>query len=240
MDGHRRQGGQGMTDQRPTSLPSGSGPEDQESGRALSRSHCYGLLALVLRGPLTEQIVEQLRSPPLADVLGELGCDVAGNFAGELDAVTQRLAEDYTRLFVGPGPHVSPYASVHDGREGQLWGESTVRVKRFIEQTGLSFEGDWDSIPDHIAIELEFMQRLTAHEADLRGQSASAPAGQEDVDQQLDQCLQVQHQFLREHLSRWVPQFCDSVLKNTSASFYRDIAKLTQSLVACDLQQAAS
>ncbi|KKO11050.1 hypothetical protein LCGC14_0015250 [marine sediment metagenome] len=230
-----------MTDRRSTSLPSGSGPEDQESVRALSRSHCYGLLALVLRGPPTEQIVEQLRSPPLAEVLGELGCDVAGNFAGELGAVTQRLAEDYTRLFVGPGPHVSPYASVNDDREGQLWGESTARVKRFIEQTGLSFEGDWDSIPDHIAIELEFMQRLTAHEADLCAQRTGGPkSNQQEIDRQLHRCRQIQHQFLHEHLSRWVPQFCDHILKLTNASFYREMAKLIQALIACDLQQTAA
>lgn len=112
--------------------------------------------------------------------------------------------------------------------------DSTVWVKRFIEATGLSISNDWDSIPDHIAIELELMQRLTDYEAKLWGSYLLPEA--ENADKQLSQCLRVQEQFLREHLCTWIPQFCQRVLQTSTSPFYREMAALTKSLVLSDAQ----
>ncbi len=214
---------------------------DQKRQQADGRSNCYGLLALVFRDVPTSQVVAQLRSPPIAEALSDLGCDVAEDLAGDVEAVTEHLREEYTRAFVGPGPHVSPYASVHHDGEGQLWGDSTVRTKRFIEAAGLSFEGHWDSIPDHIAIELEMMQRLAAHEAELWAQVAGTCADDaEDVESRIDRCLHVQERFLRDHLCKWAPQFCDKVSDGSGGSFYREIAGLTKRLILSDDEELAA
>ena len=211
---------------------------NQWHSQALSRRNCYGLLALVFRDAPTWEVIAQLRAPPLAEVLSRFGYDVTQDLAGELEAVTERLGEQYTQTLVGPGPHVSPYASVHRGNEGQLWGDSTVWVNRFIEMTGLSFRNNWGSIPDHIAIELELMQRLTAHEAELWMHIASAPSDDKGtLDKQLHQCLQAQEDFLREHLCEWVPQFCRRVLEISTSLFYREMARLTKSVVLSDVEQ---
>jgi TorA maturation chaperone TorD len=213
---------------------------DERNRQAVSRSNCYGLLALVFRDAPTAETIAQLTAPPLAEALSRLGYDIAQDLAGELDAVTRRLGEQYTRTFVGPGPHVSPYASVHHGGEGQLWGDSTVWVKRFIETTGLSFRNNWDSIPDHIAVELELMQRLTTHEAQLwvPNLSDSSHNGK-NVGKQLRRCLQAQEQFLREHLSIWIPKFCERVVETSTSLFYSEMAKLTKSVVLSDVEQVA-
>ena len=211
---------------------------DQKRQQAAGRSGCYGLLAIIFRDMPTPQVVAQLRSPPIAEALSDLDCDVAEDLAGDVEAVTERLCEEYTRTFVGPGPHVSPYASVHHDGEGQLWGDSTVRTKRFIEAAGLSFEGHWDSIPDHIAIELELMQRLTAHEAELWTQVTDSCADNgKDVTAMINRCLQVQEQFLRDHLCKWAPQFCDKVSDGSGGSFYREIAGLTKRLILADAEE---
>lgn len=211
-------------------------PADEMDRQAESRSNCYGLLALVFRDAPTSEVVRQFRSPPLAEALSCFGYDVASDLAGELEAVTERLREEYTRTFASPGAPALPYGSMHDEKEGRLWGDSTVRVKRFIEATGLSFEHDWDSIPDHIAIELELMQRLTAYEAKLWGQRTTAPAhGKENVDDQLGRCLEVEEEFLRDHLCRWLPQFCDRVSENSAALFYGEMARLAKSFVLSDI-----
>lgn len=219
---------------KPTS--SREGPQ-QASGR----SNCYGLMALVFRDAPSPEVVEQLRSPPIADALSGLGYDAAEDLTGDLEAVTERLREEYSRVFVGPGGHVSPFGSVHHEDEGQLWGESTVQVKRFIEATGLSFEGNWESIPDHIAIQLELMQRLAAHEAELWSKKTSAdPRQAETIDRQLHKCLEVEEQFLRDHLCTWVPRFCDRTMKTSACAFYQEIARLTSSFVVSDLDQVAA
>jgi TorA maturation chaperone TorD len=211
---------------------------DERHRQAINRSNCYGLLALVFRDTPTSETVEQLRIPPLVKTLARLGYDVAEDFSGELEVVTERLCEQYTQTFVSPGPHVSPYASVHYEGEGQLWGDSTVWVKRFIKATGLSFKNNWDSIPDHIAIELELMQRLTTHEAQLWISSLSDPShNNKHLDKQLCRCLHVQEQFLRDHLCVWIPQFCERVLETSSSNFYREMVKLTKSVVLSDAEQ---
>ncbi len=234
MDGYGREGNQGMKKQD-INTSSVSSSIAQWHKQALSRSSCYGLLALVLRDTLTSEIVEQLRTSPLADTLADLGYDIAEDFTGELEEVTKRLAGQYTQTFVGPGPHVSLYASVHCSNEGQLWGDSTVWVKRFIETTGLSFNDNWDSIPDHITIELELMQRLTAYEAQLWLSNSSGDS--KNTEKQLCQCLQVQEQFLNKHLCAWIPQFCECVLETSTSLFYREMAKLTKSVILSDAEQ---
>lgn len=228
-------------DRKNTAATAMSATADEWRRQAVSRSNCYGLLALVFRDVPTAEIVAQLTAPPLAEVLSHLGYDATQDLAGELDAVTKRLGEQYTRTFVGPGPHVSPYASVHHSGEGQLWGDSTVWVKRFIETTGLSFRNNWDSIPDHIAIELELMQRLADHEAKLRVQLTSAPADEDkqNLIRRLQQCLQAQELFLREHLCKWVPQFYERVLEICPSAFYREVAGLTNAIVLSDVEHLA-
>ena len=218
-----------------------SATADEWHRQAVSRSNCYGLLALVFRDVPTAEIVAQLTAPPLAEALSQLGHNITQDLAGDIDEVTKRLGEQYTRTFVGPGPHVSLYASVHHSGEGQLWGDSTVWVKRFIETTGLSFRNNWDSIPDHIAIELELMQRLADHEAKLRVQLTSAPADEDkqNLIRRLQQCLQAQELFLREHLCKWVPKFYERVLKICPSAFYREVAGLTKAIVLSDVEHLA-
>lgn len=235
MDGHSREGNQGMRKQDKKENAEISAGADQLYKQAVSRSNCYGLFALVFRDTPTLEIVEKLRSPPLAEILESLGYDIAQDCSGELEAVTKRLCEQYTQVFVGPGPHVSPYASAHHDQDGRLWGDSTVWVKHFIETTGLSFRNNWGSIPDHIAIELELMQRLTGHEAQLW---LSGPLhNNKNLDKQLYQCLCMQGQFLRDHLCVWIPQLCERVLETSTSNFYTEMVKLTKSVVMSDAEQ---
>lgn len=223
-----------MMDQGPKVCQAPSAPLEEWRQRAAGRSNVYGLLALVFRDTPTPEIVAQLRSPPLAEALSRLGYDVAEELGGELEGVADRLGEEYTRLFVGPGPCASPYASVHHEDEGRLWGDSTVRAKRFIEHTGLAIEGAWDSIPDHVAIALEVMQRLAGHEATLWAQAAAPTHGAEHVQQELARCLQAEAEFLCEHLSAWAPGFCDRVAEESTAPFYREMARLTKAFLLSD------
>ncbi len=215
-----------MINQRSETNAGVSAVEEEERRReAVSRGNCYGLLALVFRDVPTPDVVAQLRAGPLAEALDRLECDVALDLAGDLEIVTERLRQEYTRIFVGPGSHVSLYASVHHPDEGQLWGESTVRVKRFIEATGLSFNDNWDSIPDHIAIELELMQKLCEREAEAWALSNSSDARL---------ALKIEKQFLREHLVKWIPCFCEKALAVEPNPFYRQMCGLTKTFVCSE------
>ena len=225
-----------MKNQRPKDTSTIAPPVNERHEEAVSRSNCYGFLALIFRDVPTPELIAQLRTPPLVETLSQLGYEVTKDVEGKLEAVSESLSEQYTRAFVGPGPHVLPYASIHLDGQGRLWGESTVWVNRFIEATGLSFRDNWDSIPDHIAVELELMQRLAGHEAELWVQiESSSPEDKKALDERLYRCLQLQEDFLRDHLCLWIPQFCERVLEISASAFYGQMAGLKRSIVSSDL-----
>ena len=89
LDGHSREGNQGMSNQGQKNTAAMTA--DKWYKQAVSRSNCYGLLALVFRDTPTTEIVSQLRTPPLADILVRLGYDIVQNLAGELEPVPRLL-----------------------------------------------------------------------------------------------------------------------------------------------------
>lgn len=197
------------------------------------RSNVYGLLATVYRKEVTADLLHQVKDPQLLGVLSDLGVQLADDFLQKPEEeLLSELAVEYARLFLGPGGHISPHESVHhqrdDGQSGLLWGESTAEVKKFIESTGLNYDPEYKGLPDHISVELEFMQQLT-----LREEQAW---NEEDGKTALD-CLKVEKKFIEEHLVRWVPDFCDKVIKEAELSFYREMAALTKNFIEFERQE---
>jgi TorA maturation chaperone TorD len=199
---------------------------------ARQRSNIYGLLASVYRQEVNADLLHQVKDPQFLGVLSDLGIQLRSDFLQKPEEdMLDDLAVEYAGLFLGPGGHISPHESVHHQRgdgSGLLWGESTAEVKRFIESTGLSYDSEYKGLPDHISVELEFMQQLT-----LREEQAWKD---EDEDGALD-CLKTEKKFIEEHLVRWVPAFCDNVIKVAELPFYRKIAALTKNFIEFERQE---
>jgi TorA maturation chaperone TorD len=136
------------------------------------------------------------------------------------------LAVEYTRLFLGPGKHISPHESVHHERDGgdwgRLWGKSTVEVKKFIETAGLEYKSEYSGLPDHISVELEFMQELTKRETQ---------AWKEKDREGAIYCLKIEKKFIEEHLAKWIPTFCDKIISEAEFSFYREMSMLAKNFI---------
>jgi TorA maturation chaperone TorD len=201
--------------------------------QAEQRSNIYALLAAVFRQEVTSDLLQQIKNPQFLGVLSDLGVELKSDFFQKPDKeLLDDLAVEYARLFLGPGKHISPHESVHyrkdDVQSGQLWGESTVQVKKFIESSGLTYQSDYKGLPDHISVELEFMQQVT-----LREEQAWA---EEDKDTALS-CLKNEKKFIEEHLARWVPVFCEKVIQEAELPFYREIAGLTEKFVAFEKKE---
>ena len=202
---------------------------------AKSRSEIYGLLAVVFREEPTEAFIKELRGPRLSGAFSELQVDLGETFYNDPESrVEEALALEFTRLFIGPGHHISAHESVFtkaDSGAGGLWGAKTVEVKKFIETTGLDYEIGFTGIPDHISVELEFMQKLTAWEADKWMQEDRSSA---------EYCLSVQRMFLEQHLLRWLPQFCDEVMDQAELPFYQAIADLAKTYIEFERESIAT
>ena len=198
---------------------------------ARSRSDIYRLLSTVFRHEPSGELIKKMRSERLLGTFTGLGLEFGERFYNDLESdVVEALSIEYTRLFIGPGPHISAHESIFneaDGDLGGLWGLKTVEVKKFIETTGLEYGENFTGLPDHISVELEFMQKLTEWEADKWLQQDRESAGH---------CQIVQQKFLQQHLLCWVNSFCDAVLDQADLPFYRVMAELTKQYMEFERQ----
>ena len=198
---------------------------------AMARAKIYGLLATIFRAEPTEALIKQLKSSNLAEVLSSMGLSLGDDFAETPPpTLAEELAVEYTKLFIGPGSHISPFESIFAeaaGGGGGLWGEATVKVKKFIESAGFKYQSEFTGLPDHIGAELEFMQKSAEAEADLWSAGEAEKASW---------CLRMQRKFIDEHLGRWAPKFCDEVIKTARLPFYAEIAALTKDFLQFDRQ----
>jgi len=161
------------------------------------------------------------------EILSTLGMELNNGFFKKPEKeLLENLAVEYAYLFLGPGKHISPHESVHHkkegGQSGQLWGELTAEVKRIIESSGLEYKSEFTGMPDHISVELEFMQHVVQRETQ---------AWEADDDKTALLCLKNEKIFVDEHLFRWIPEFCEKVIKTAESPFYREMARLTRSFI---------
>ena len=191
------------------------------------RGHIYGLLALIYHREVTQDLLSQVKDPRFLGVFADLGIEgIEASLQGSKEKLIEDLAVEYARLFLGPGKHISPHESIHHKREdgdwGTLWGADTVEVKKFIEATGLKYEPDYKGMPDHVSVEFEFMAALARRESQAWAENDEAI---------VRSCVAMQKKFLEEHLTHWIPDFCEKVSQQAELPFYRAVAELTRGFI---------
>lgn len=198
---------------------------------ATARSQAYGMLASVFRAEPGREFIDELRGPRFAGALASLDIDFGRDFEkASSEALREELGIEFTRLFMGPGEHISPHESIFveiDGEAGGLYGAITVNVKKFIETTGLVYDDAFTGLPDHVSVELEFMSRLGEFESEKWANGD---------DEGARYCLSIQKMFAEEHLLKWVPQFCEQVVARADLPFYREMARITSEFVDFDYE----
>lgn len=200
---------------------------DALAGVAMERSHLYGFLARIFRMEITADFLRELRDPAFRNQLTETGVDLGDAFFdGPEENVLEDLAMEYALLFLGPGKHISPHESVQSGGgDGDLFGEVAADVKRFIEYSGFTFEPEYTGLPDHISVELDFMKKLCAREAEAWRKGAVEDA---------ENCVSFQEEFNSAHLSNWVPAFGAKVVEGATMPFYGEMAKLLTGFIEAE------
>lgn len=200
---------------------------------ARQRSNVYGLLATVFGHEVNSELLQQIKDPQFLEVLSNLGLELENDFFKKPEPeLIEDLAVEYTWLFVGPGKHISPHESIHhersDGDWGQLWGKSTVEVKKFIESAGLDYKEAYTGLPDHISVELEFMQQATLREEQALSEGDKKGALY---------CLKMEKKFIEDHLIPWIPAFCKKVQSQAETPFYRAMAALMSNFVQFEKEE---
>ncbi len=125
------------------------------------------------------------------------------NDAGDIH---EKLCREFTRLFTGPVPAMFPYESTYI--DGSMMAKSLLKVKEEYRKAQLLRVREYHEPEDHIAMELGFMSNLCSNNA--------------------RDSLRMQNDFLKDHISKWVPAFCDELCEKSSNDFFRGIGKITK------------
>lgn len=184
------------------------------------RGDCYRLLAACFYPPQKEKFLQEDLFGALSASL-EKACPDAMRFSEEMGEVLRRssgeeLAVDYAKLFVGPFElKAPPYGSLYLDQGHRLMGDSTMEVIQAYQKMGLSIDDEFTELPDHIAVELEFMYYLVYREV-AHFDCSCTEAGQRH--------MKAQQEFLGEFLLPWIPPFCERIGQGTETAFYRALA----------------
>jgi len=192
-----------------------------------SRLGLYRLFGRLLSKEVDQQLLDDFINPEFAAAIKQLGIRL-DQLTNADDLILQQLAIEFTRLFLGPGKHISPHESVQIQRDGMLNDATTVRVKRFIEVAGYQFRADSKKYPDHICSEFEFMEALIIKQIE-----AIANGDLEEA----ETSKMLQNEFLQRHLALWIPQFCDAIQRTAKLAFYQQTGQAVYAFIKMEVEQ---
>lgn len=128
----------------------------------------------------------------------------------------EELLVDYSKLFVGPTElAAAPYGSVYMENAGRIMGDSTMSVVDFYESHGLVMDDNFTEVPDHIAVELEFMYYLVFNEIQAFESSDMTAVAT---------AMESQEVFLDKFLREWADKFADKMSEGAETGFYKALA----------------
>jgi TorA maturation chaperone TorD len=150
--------------------------------------------------------------PDLAECARKLGKEF---FAQDMET----LLVDHTALFVGPSqPKAMPYGSFWQTEDQSTRHEAMMAVTDIYEHGGFELSEDVRDLPDHIAVELEFLYALifAQNQAQLSGNETDLSAANA-----------LHRRFLDEHVGAWFNAFSAAVNSGAETAFYRELVDLT-------------
>lgn len=139
----------------------------------------------------------------------------------------EELRVDYARLFLGPYKALaSPYGSIYIDGNDRVMDSSTTKVRDYFRSMGVGLASK--EIPDHLAVELEFMHFLCVKELQALEDSDSESA---------KRYLKDQHDFLKTYIASWVFSLTGKIVTSARTEFYKEIALATESFIQKEIKE---
>ncbi|RJQ19720.1 MAG: hypothetical protein C4560_05865, partial [Nitrospiraceae bacterium] len=104
---------------------------------------------------------------------------------------------------------------------------TTVDAIKFYKSAGVEMDPQQKDIPDHIAVELEFLYYLITKEIE-----AYRASNKEEAQKQLN----TQRDFLVQHLGKWIAPFAKDMKEGAKSPFYQNLADCTVTFVKSDME----
>jgi len=128
---------------------------------------------------------------------------------------------EYIRLFdVGVA---RPPCPLYAGEWGMPRRRAMEDALRFYRYFGLKMNEDARELPDHVTVQLEFMQVMTHAEGEAR-------ASEQDP----TPLIRAERDFLQRHLARWWPLLRKKIPSQQPSAFYDSLTALTETFLVAD------
>jgi TorA maturation chaperone TorD len=156
--------------------------------------------------------------PRLAEGWQRVAAYLASARPGEL---AERVAEEYTRLFLGPPyPELNLYESYY--LTGHVYDRPLAVLRATLAELGLAKDPAYAEPEDFVAFELDVVRQL----AERQGQAA-------DPDDEV-RWVNAQASFLKRHLLVWGPAAARDLATSSSAEFYAGVGRLLEGFLALE------
>jgi TorA maturation chaperone TorD len=184
--------------------------------------------APALVASLVQGLDERIRAARALDPRLAEGWEIVRRFFATVSASpAEAVADEYTRLFIGPTPpDLNLYESFY--LTGRLFDQPLAVLRATLRELGIEKEPAYSEPEDFLAFELEVMRVL------LRRQ-----AGAPDPDTQA-QVLSSQGTFLKRHLLVWGPAAARDLGDREDAPFYRGVGHLLQGFLALEKEHVSA
>ncbi len=208
------------------SAPASGNPMEHSVEQDGRRALIYGILSKLFDKPPDREFLDNLESSGIMKIMSRMAespADVSHNVDLE------QLNVEFTRLFLGPGRHVPPFASVHrpgNHSSGDLWDRTTGEVHRFMKYYGLSLSRP-GAIPDHISVLFEFMEKVIRTKVNATRDSLPKPTRHDAIKKADD----IQIRFFFTYISSWVDDFLAEVDRAQPHVFYETVVAFTRDFI---------
>jgi len=126
------------------------------------------------------------------------------------------LLVEYAQLFIGPFKTLAPpYSSIYLGGDSVMT-DDTIWVLHQYRKMELDFNMGIRDLPDHVAVEAEYLYYLIFNEI---------KSFQDEKTGEAKKFYEAQKIFLEEHFNKWIPVFCLHGLKQTENDYYKTLFK---------------
>ena len=195
--------------------------------RYSARGECYQYFASCFYLPETELYADNGIIDHLIEALQQIYPEVAVHARLMQESASEmreeRLRIEFSQLFVGPFKlPAPPYGSVYLEPDRRIMGDTTLEVIKWYNREDLFISEDFKELPDHIAVELEFMYYIIFKEVQtyLNEKFEDAKSFHEK-----------QHNFFNSYLYQWVPVFCSEIKENTDKNYFYYLSEALRSFI---------
>ncbi|MCF0228139.1 MAG: molecular chaperone TorD family protein [Parasporobacterium sp.] len=135
---------------------------------------------------------------------------------------------DYAKVFLAAGEATGlaafPYESIYTSKKKMMNESCTSDAEKYYAARGLKAKAGMYKIPDdHVGLEFEFMAVLCEE---------AASAADSENEAAYEKALKDQKEFFDRHIRKWVPVFCNDVIKYARTDFYKAVGMITRGFIS--------